>query len=51
MLTNLALRRIEGRIKSAGADADPKDIQKLISLYNHRKDKSKVEYYEALLSK
>ncbi len=51
VLTNLALRRIEGRIKSAGNDADPKDIQKLISLYNHRKDKSKVEYYEALLSK
>lgn len=51
VLTNLALRRIEGRIKSAGNGADPKDIQKLISLYNHRKDKSKVEYYEALLSK
>ncbi|MDZ4834148.1 MAG: tetratricopeptide repeat protein [Candidatus Melainabacteria bacterium] len=51
VLTNLALRRIETRIKSAGDGADPKDIQKLISLYNHRKDKSKVEYYEALLSK
>ncbi len=51
LLTNLALRRIESRVKNAGDQADSKDIQKLISLYNHRKDKSQVDYYEALLRK
>lgn len=51
VLTNIALRRIEKRILEHGANANPKDVQKLISLYNHRKDKSKVEFYEAWLSK
>jgi tetratricopeptide (TPR) repeat protein len=51
LLTNMALRRIETRVKKEGANANPKDIKKLISLYNHRKDKSKAEHYETLLSR
>jgi len=51
VLTDMALRRIESRVEKEGAGANPKDVRKLISLYNHRKDKSKVEYYEQLLTR
>ena len=51
LLTTMALKRIEKRVRDSGAGANPKDVQKLISLYNHRKDKVKVEYYETLLSR
>lgn len=51
LLTTLALKRIETRVSKDEANANPKDVQKLISLYNHRKDKVKVEYYETLLSR
>lgn len=49
LLTTLALKRIEARVQKDGANADPKDVQKLISLYKHRKDEAKIESYETLL--
>jgi tetratricopeptide (TPR) repeat protein len=51
LLTTIALKRIETRVTKDGDNANPKDLQKLISLYNHRKDQAKVEYYETYLSR